>query len=486
MMTGMYAAISGLDANQALLNETANNLANVNTVGFKASSVTFSESLTQVMRGASGPTATNGGSNPVQIGLGVQVAATRNEMTEGSFQTTNNPLDIAIEGNGFLRVGAGTPPAKEPYTTGLPAKVNYTRAGDLTTNSQGFLTTEAGEYVIGRNAVATETEAGTTYAAGKEESYITYSAGLEQRVDRPGRIGRLHRREPRIQNLPATGHRGLHIACDVPQRSWPGTPRRLAVGRDRQLGHADRRHPRHPGLRLDDRRGARDVKRRSCHRDDQHDHRRAWLPGQLARDLDSQRNARDAGHDGAVAGLSERDQGGRCREDNSEEHGMGRRTARCSIPSLICKALHAEWQRCSSKDLHATSPVPTTSTCLGTKAFVLTQKFLAFRARGVAMITLNRLGHSDEPFQLNPDMVVTVESTPDTVITLATGAKVVVAETPEEVAAALHAYRAGVLSEALRNRRPPRQPGRDGSPPACAVEDVRAGCSAGASDDPAR
>ncbi|HEY5288090.1 MAG TPA: flagellar FlbD family protein [Solirubrobacteraceae bacterium] len=75
------------------------------------------------------------------------------------------------------------------------------------------------------------------------------------------------------------------------------------------------------------------------------------------------------------------------------------------------------------------------------------------------MITLNRLGHSDEPFQLNPDMVVTVESTPDTVITLATGAKVVVAETPEEVAAALHAYRASVLSEALRNRRPPRQPG---------------------------
>jgi flagellar protein FlbD len=75
------------------------------------------------------------------------------------------------------------------------------------------------------------------------------------------------------------------------------------------------------------------------------------------------------------------------------------------------------------------------------------------------MITLNRLGHNDEPFQLNPDMIVTVESTPDTVIALATGARVVVAETPEQVAAALHAYRASVLSEALRNRRPPRQPG---------------------------
>ncbi len=166
MMTGMYAAISGLDANQVLLDDTASDLANVNTVGYKSSSVTFAESLTQVMHGASGPTATNGGSNPVQIGLGVQVSATRNEMSEGSFQTTNNPLDVAIEGKGFLRVGSGTPPAAPPYTTGLPGNVNYTRAGDLSANSQGFITTEAGEYVIGHNAVATETPAGITYAAG--------------------------------------------------------------------------------------------------------------------------------------------------------------------------------------------------------------------------------------------------------------------------------------------------------------------------------
>jgi flagellar protein FlbD len=68
------------------------------------------------------------------------------------------------------------------------------------------------------------------------------------------------------------------------------------------------------------------------------------------------------------------------------------------------------------------------------------------------MITLNRLGHTDEPFQLNVDMIVTVESTPDTVITLATGAKVVVAESPAEVAAAVHAYRASVLAEAFRRR----------------------------------
>jgi flagellar protein FlbD len=79
------------------------------------------------------------------------------------------------------------------------------------------------------------------------------------------------------------------------------------------------------------------------------------------------------------------------------------------------------------------------------------------------MITLNRLGHSDEPFQLNVDMIVTIESTPDTVITLATGAKVVVAETPEQVAQAVRDYRVDVMSEAFRRRAtPPRQPAHTG------------------------
>jgi uncharacterized protein YlzI (FlbEa/FlbD family) len=69
------------------------------------------------------------------------------------------------------------------------------------------------------------------------------------------------------------------------------------------------------------------------------------------------------------------------------------------------------------------------------------------------MITLHRLGHVDEPFQLNPDLIVTVESTPDTVVTLATTAKVVVAESPEQVADEVRAWRVDVLSEAMRNRR---------------------------------
>jgi flagellar protein FlbD len=72
------------------------------------------------------------------------------------------------------------------------------------------------------------------------------------------------------------------------------------------------------------------------------------------------------------------------------------------------------------------------------------------------MIVLHRLGHANEPFQLNPDLIVTVESTPDTVVTLATTAKVVVAESPDEVAELVRAWRVGVLSDAMRNRRPER------------------------------
>jgi flagellar hook protein FlgE len=177
MMSGMYAAISGLDANETMLNVTANNLANVNTIGYKAQRVTFADSLAQVVRGASGPTVSNGGTNPVQIGLGVQVASTDNEMSEGSFESTNNPLDVAIQGEGFLRVGSGTPPTEPPYTANLPAGFQYTREGDLTTNTKGFLTTQAGDYVIGREAVATKTEAGITYAPGAKDTYIVIPPG---------------------------------------------------------------------------------------------------------------------------------------------------------------------------------------------------------------------------------------------------------------------------------------------------------------------
>jgi flagellar hook protein FlgE len=173
----MYAAISGLEVNQTALNVTANNLANVNTAGYKSATIDFADSITQVLRGASGVDAATGGTNPVQVGLGVQVAATTNEMSEGSFQSTSDPLDLAIEGAGFLRIGTGSPPTEAPYTANVPTNVDYTRAGDLSTDASGFLTTQAGEYVIGYNAVSSEGAEGTSYTPGNEETYLHIPPG---------------------------------------------------------------------------------------------------------------------------------------------------------------------------------------------------------------------------------------------------------------------------------------------------------------------
>src|SRR3954468_18511967 len=145
MMRGMFAAISGLKQHQVMLDVTANDIANVNTIGYKSSRVTFQDSLTQMQRGAAGPTANNGGSNSAQVGLGVGLGSVDNLMTGGSMQTTGNPLDVAIQGEGLFQIGSGAPTAANPGIT----PTAYTRAGNFSINSQGYLTTQTGQYVTG-------------------------------------------------------------------------------------------------------------------------------------------------------------------------------------------------------------------------------------------------------------------------------------------------------------------------------------------------
>jgi flagellar hook protein FlgE len=170
MMRGMFSAISGLKVNQTMLDVTANDLANVNTVGYKSARTTFQDSLAQLQRGASAPSQGSGGGNALQVGLGVQLGSVDNLMTNGAAQTTGNPLDVYIQGPGWLRVGTGTPPT-------LPTAFEFTRAGNLTLNSVGNLTTQDGHYLIGKAAVATAAGTGFTYAPGAADSYITVPPG---------------------------------------------------------------------------------------------------------------------------------------------------------------------------------------------------------------------------------------------------------------------------------------------------------------------
>jgi flagellar hook protein FlgE len=159
MMRAMFSAISGLKAQQTMLDVTANNLANVNTLGFKASSTTFQDALSQLQRGGAAANAGGGfgGSNAAQVGLGVTVGAIANRMTSGAIQNTGQPLDVAISGDGWLRVGqsSAAPVAGSP-AVGVPtaADVNYTRAGNFMRNDSGWVTTQDGYYVVGRNQPA--------------------------------------------------------------------------------------------------------------------------------------------------------------------------------------------------------------------------------------------------------------------------------------------------------------------------------------------
>jgi flagellar hook protein FlgE len=149
----MFAAISGLKNHQIMLDVTSNDIANVNTIGYKSARTTFKDSLNQLQRGSSGAAGGTGGSNAAQVGLGTQLGSIDNLMTSGATQPTGNPLDVAITGSGFFRVAASTtvPP------TASPGSVQYSRAGNFSTSAQGYLTTQDGMYVQGRSALGADT-----------------------------------------------------------------------------------------------------------------------------------------------------------------------------------------------------------------------------------------------------------------------------------------------------------------------------------------
>ena len=144
MMRSMFAAISGLKNHQTMLDVTANDIANVNTVGYKSARTTFKDSLSQMQRGGAAPSATQGGANPAQVGLGVQLSSIDNLMTTGTFQSTGSSMDVGIQGEGFFVLAPDAANAANP--TGLR---QYTRAGNFTTNANGQLVTQDGFLVVG-------------------------------------------------------------------------------------------------------------------------------------------------------------------------------------------------------------------------------------------------------------------------------------------------------------------------------------------------
>lgn len=138
MLRSLFAGISGLRVNQTMLDVTGNNIANANTAGFKSSSTVFSDTLSQMLTNSSAPNAAGGagGTNPIQVGLGVQVAATNTNFNQGSAQTTGRPTDLMLQGDGFYVINRG-------------GTTTYTRAGAFNFDPNRDLVNPGGGYVMG-------------------------------------------------------------------------------------------------------------------------------------------------------------------------------------------------------------------------------------------------------------------------------------------------------------------------------------------------
>ncbi len=136
MLRSLFSGISGLRAHQTMLDVTGNNIANVNTTGFKASQTQFQDTLSQVLTNAGAAQDGVGGTNPAQVGLGVRVAGITTNFQQGAAQLTNRSTDMMISGDGFFVVRKGT-------------EQLYTRAGAFDFDATGQLVTPDGSLVQG-------------------------------------------------------------------------------------------------------------------------------------------------------------------------------------------------------------------------------------------------------------------------------------------------------------------------------------------------
>ena len=136
MLRSMYSGISGLRTHQTMMDVVGNNIANVNTAGYKSSATVFQDVLSQTLQGAAGPRQAVAGRNPAQVGLGVQLGGIGTNWAQGASQLTGRATDLAIQGDGFFAVQQG-------------GETLYTRAGSFSFDANGTLVTPSGGTVLG-------------------------------------------------------------------------------------------------------------------------------------------------------------------------------------------------------------------------------------------------------------------------------------------------------------------------------------------------
>ncbi|MHB1310450.1 MAG: flagellar hook protein FlgE [Gemmatimonadaceae bacterium] len=141
MLRSLFAGVSGLRNHQIRMDVIGNNISNVNTVAFKAGRVTFKEGFAQLLQGGSRPPGNQGGINPIQVGLGMQVGSVDTLMSQGNLETTGLNTDVAIQGGSFFVARKG-------------GQSYYTRSGNFQVDAQGQLVAPTNGFIVqGRTAV---------------------------------------------------------------------------------------------------------------------------------------------------------------------------------------------------------------------------------------------------------------------------------------------------------------------------------------------
>ena len=204
MLRSLFSGISGLRAHQTMLDVTGNNIANVNTTGFKASQTQFQDTLSQVLRNAGAAQDGVGGTNPAQVGLGVRVAGITTNFQQGAAQLTNRSTDMMISGDGFFVVRKG-------------GEQFYTRAGAFDFDATGQLVTPDGGLVQG-------------WAAAADGSIDVNGPLVDLRLPIATLMGAAATTEATFEgNLPADAALGTVLNRDVDVYSADGTVSRLAL-----------------------------------------------------------------------------------------------------------------------------------------------------------------------------------------------------------------------------------------------------------------
>lgn len=142
-ISSLFIGSKGVTESQKAVAVVANNLSNVNTIAFKKTKVAFQETVSTVIRQGSNPSTRSGGTNPIEVGSGVDLASVATIFDQGSIRNTGQPLNLAINGNGFMVVSAGVT-AGEGLKNSL-----YTRNGNFKLDAAGNLVTTGGMKVMG-------------------------------------------------------------------------------------------------------------------------------------------------------------------------------------------------------------------------------------------------------------------------------------------------------------------------------------------------